>query len=116
MAAAAELADAELRWRSYIVPEAARLQTVLDGRTRSVEVLSAENARQVERSRRQSDLGATLGSDARQFAAGLASYRDYLELNKRQVPNHVRGPAYSVRHATLGHGHPAVGHDTGSGP
>jgi hypothetical protein len=52
MAAAAELADAELRWRSYIVPEAARLQTVLDGRTRSVEVLSAENARQVERSRR----------------------------------------------------------------
>ena len=108
-----EHADAERRWKAYVVPEAARLRTVLDERTRSVEVLTADNERRAERSGRLAELRATLGGDAHQFAAGLGSYRDHLDVTGSQAPKHVAGAAYRALHAPVGHYQPAVGHDTG---
>ena len=111
--AAGELADAEQRWQAYVAPEASRLQAVLHERTRTVEALIAENERHTDRLRGLAELSAALGSDARQFAAGLGSYRDHLDVTGRQAPKHVRGSIYGVRHAPLGHGQPDVGNDLG---
>ena len=113
MAAATELANAERRWQAYVVPEAARLRATLQERTRAVEALIAENERQADRSRRLGDLGATLGSDARQFAAGLASYRDHLDVTGSRAPRHVAGVMYGALHTPVSHHQPAVGHDIG---
>ncbi|HMK98441.1 MAG TPA: hypothetical protein VK425_12890 [Acidimicrobiales bacterium] len=101
-----EHADAERRWKAYVVPEAARLRTVLDERTRSVEVLTADNERRAERSGRLAELRATLGGDAHQFAAGLGSYRDHLDVTGSQAPSMLLEPLtphFTRQSATISH-------------
>ena len=67
------------------------LQAVLDERTRAVEALIAKNERHMDRSRGLAELRATLGTDPRQFSAGLGSDRDHLEVAESDALKHVHG-------------------------
>ncbi len=67
----AQVADAEQRWRAHVLPEVARLETVIYEARQDVELLVTGQDRQVARWFLLAKRGNAAGRAAEQFAAGL---------------------------------------------
>jgi glucose/arabinose dehydrogenase len=110
---AGQLADAEQRWRAYVVPEAARLEAiigaarqVIDGLVRSQE---RESARRGQLARR----GHSAGRAAARFADGLAVYREALDDGKSHTLSRGQRPLRPAPWVAPVHHQPTVERDIG---
>lgn len=113
VAAAAQLADVEGRWETYVAPEVARLEAAIRTSGHEVEGLVASQEREAARWRRLATRGHSARHAADQFAYGLAVYREALEGEEGHAPRPRRRLLRPARSVTLVHHQPTAGREFG---
>ena len=113
---AAREADAQQRWETHVVPEAARLDDELDRHRAAIELLTTRLEREAAASKLSGEEARQLHRASGPLAAGLEAHRDGLDGLAHPPARSAPGHTHQVRvHAALQH-EPPDGADLGPRP
>jgi conjugative relaxase-like TrwC/TraI family protein len=108
--------DAQQRWETHVVPEAARLDAELGRHRAAVELLTTRLERQAAAFKLSGERARQLHRTAGRLAAGLEAHRDRLDGLAHAPARSAPGHTHQLRvHATLQH-EPPDGADLGPRP